>query len=85
MDPAPARKASRVEWVSYAFDEARSQLPFMKAIPRRVKIGCWHLRPVVQCIEPKRPGWLMARGMPRGIGGHGEEFELSEEYPWFIE
>ena len=85
MDPAHAREGRRVEWVSYSFGEARSQLPFMKAITRRVKIGCWHLRPVVQCMEPKRPGWLLARAMPRGIGGHGEEVELSEEYPWFIE
>ena len=85
MDPAHAREGRRVERVSYSFGEARSQLPFMKAITHRVKIGCWHLRPVVQCMEPKRPGWLMARGMPRGIGGHEGEFELSEEYPWFIE
>ena len=74
-----------MEWVSYSIGEARSKLQYMKAIIRRDTIVHWHLRPVVECMEAKRPGWLMARGMSRGIGGHEDEFGLSEEYPWFIE
>ena len=83
---ASAREVGRhVEWVSYSIGEARSKLPFMKAITRRGNIVHWQLRPVVQCMEPRRPGWLMQRGVPLGIAGHEDEFGLSDKYPWFIE
>ena len=85
MDPSHAKDGRRVEWVSYSVGEARSKLRFMKAIIRGGIIVHWHLRPMVECMEAKRPGWLMARGMPRGISEHEGEFELSEESPWFIE
>ena len=76
-----------VRWVSYSKCEAKSGLPFMKAIVRPSRSGAvhWQLRPVVDCIEPGRPGWLMQRGLPLGVGGHQEEFELPLTYPWFIE
>ena len=80
MDPS----GRRVEWVSYSVGEARSTLPYMKAISRG-NIVHWLLRPVVECMDASRPGWLMARGVRRGIGGHSDEFGLSEAYPWFIE
>ena len=36
-------------------------------------------------MERGRPGWLMQRGLPLGIGGYQEEFDLPLTYPWFIE
>ena len=85
MNPCHAGVGRRVEWVSYSVGEARSRLRHMKAIIRGGAIVHWQLRPVLECMEPNRPGWLMRKGMPRGIGGHEEEFGLSEAYPWFIE
>ena len=84
MDPSHGRRCRSVVWVSYSLGEARSKLPYMKAISRGVVIVHWLLRPVVECVEAKRPGWLMARAMPRGIGGHEEELGLAEAYPWFF-
>ena len=85
MDPAPARHARRVQWVSFSQVEAKSGLAFTKAISRENGVGHWHLRPAVDLMEPTRAGWLLQRGVPGGTGGHQEQFGLSEDYPWFID
>ena len=82
MDPAPAMNARRVYWVSFSQGEAKSGLPFMKAIVRNGSIVHWSLSSVASLMDKKRPGWLGQRGIRRDIQ---EEFGLSEDYPWFIE
>ena len=59
----------------------------MKAVqrPRKGNVVHWRLRPVTDLMEPSRPGWLMQRGLPQGIGGIQEEFDLPTAYPWFLE
>ena len=84
MDPAPARNARRVQWVSFSKGEAKTGLAFTKAISRENGVGHWHLRPAVDLMEPTRAGWLLQRGVPGGTCGHQEQFGLSEDYPWFI-
>ena len=79
------RGCRRVEWLSYSYGEANSGLKYMKAISRGNNRVHWCLRPVLECMEPSRMGWLMAKGISRGIDGHETEFDLSTEYPWFIE
>ena len=74
-----------VEWVSFSSLEARSGIGYMKAVCRGKNIVHWSLKPVIEVMEPSRGGWLLARGIARGIDGHGEEFELPTSYPWFIE
>ena len=84
MASSHAVSSRRVEWVSYSQGESKSGLAFMKAIIRGDAVH-WQLRPVLDCLEPGRTGWLTQRGLPKGIGWHKLEFELSDEYPWFIE
>ena len=74
-----------VYWISYSQGESQAGLPFMKAIVRQETIVHWQLRPVVDCIEPGHSGWLMQRGLPKGVGGHQEEFDLPSDYPWFLD
>ena len=74
-----------MEWVSFSCGDAMSKLPYMKAIIRLNGIVHWQLRPVVDCMVTNRPGWLMQKGVLRGVGGHRDEFGLSARYPWFIE
>ena len=85
MDPCHAAGGRQVAWVSYSIREANSGLRFMKAIRRPGGYVHWQLRPVIDCMERKRPGWLLQRGVARGIGGHEEEFGLSTAYPWLID
>ena len=84
MDPAPARNARRVQWVSFSQGEAKSGLPFMKAIVRNGSIVQWSLSSVASLMDKKRPGWLGQRGIRSGTGDIQEEFGLSEDYPWLI-
>ena len=84
MDPAPARNARRVHWVSFSQGEAESGLPFMMAICRPNGIVHWALRPVIILMEPKRSGWLGQRGIRSVRADIQEEFGLSEDYPWLI-
>ena len=87
MASSDQRETRCVRWVSYSQCEAKSGLPFMKAIVRPSRSGAVHrqLRPVVDCMEPGRPRCLMQRGLPLGDGGHQEEFEVPPTCPWFIE
>ena len=85
MDPAPARNARRVHWVSFSQGEAESGLPFMMAICRPNGIVHWLLRPVTRLMDPKKTGFFGTRGIRSGTGEFQEEFGLSEDYPWFIE
>ena len=85
----PSAQLRRVEWVSYSDGEAKSKLRYMKAIRRTCECGKvivhWQLRPMLDCIETERSGWLTQRGMKGGPGFLSDEFELDTEYPWFIE
>ena len=54
MDPAPARNARRVHWVSSSQGEAESGLPFMMAICRPNGIVYWLLQPVTNLMDPKK-------------------------------
>ena len=78
MDPAPARNARRVQWVSFSQGEAKSGFAFMKAIVRDGAIVHWSLSPMTSLMDQKRSGWLGQRGIRRDIQ---EEFGLSEDYP----
>ena len=66
------RSDRRVEWVSYSCGEANSSLKYMKAIWRPGAIVHWQLRPIVDCMEPKRTGWLVQNGLVHGIEAHRE-------------
>ena len=54
MDPAPARDARRVHWVTLSQGEAKSGLPFMMAICRPNGIVHWLLKPVKNLMDPEK-------------------------------
>ena len=84
MDPAPARNARRVHWVSFSQGEAESGLPFMMAICRPNGIVHWLLRPVMNLMDPENIGYFNGGRKLYRESGFQEEFGLSEDYPWFI-
>ena len=86
MDPAPARNARRVQWVSFSQGEAESGLALMMAISRPNGIVHWLLRPVTRLMDPQKKRFLCifsGRKLYR-TGEFQEEFGLSEDYPWLI-
>ena len=84
MDPAPARDARRVYWVSFSQGEAKCGLPFMMAICRPNGIVHWLLRPVTNLMEQENINSFKTGKKVYLSRGFQEEFGLSEDYPWFI-
>ena len=85
MDPAPARNARRVHWVSFSQGEAEFGLPFMMAICRPNGIVHWLLRPVMNLMDPENMSDFKGGRKLYRRRGFQEEFGLSEDYPWLIE
>ena len=84
MDPAPARDARRVHWVTFSQGEAKSGLPFMMAICRPNGILHWLLRPMMNLMDPEKIGYFSGGNKLYRESGFQEEFGLSKDYPWFI-